>query len=248
MKSTKAWEGSWKCMIDSNVKYERNNKLLFITIIVLLPLMLLFCSINFVTYNIKNYEKQFERFSIMEEIGIDKNDLIVATQNLLNYIKNVREDLDFTALINGEEIEFFSINDKLHMIDVKNIFQAIIVAKNIGLILLMFIFFIIHFNNNVKIDIGKCLIISSVSGTLPFLMLMFLMYVDFNKYFTIFHKIFFRNDLWLLDPKTDRLVNIFPEEFFSNMAIKILSFYFIALAVILAIGIIILLKKQKKHI
>lgn len=31
---------------------------------------------------------------------------------------------------------------------------------------------------------------------------------DFTKYFIIFHKIFFTNDLWQLDPRTDLLINI----------------------------------------
>ncbi|MFQ8777111.1 MAG: DUF1461 domain-containing protein [Roseburia sp.] len=38
---------------------------------------------------------------------------------------------------------------------------------------------------------------------------------DFSKYFVVFHKIFFSgNDLWVLDPHTDMLINIVPEGFF----------------------------------
>ena len=41
---------------------------------------------------------------------------------------------------------------------------------------------------------------------------------DFTKYFTIFHLIFFDNDDWLLNPKTDLLINIVPEGFFRDTA------------------------------
>lgn len=36
---------------------------------------------------------------------------------------------------------------------------------------------------------------------------------DFTKYFIMFHHIFFSNDLWILDPSTDMLINIVPEGF-----------------------------------
>lgn len=44
---------------------------------------------------------------------------------------------------------------------------------------------------------------------------------DFTKYFVIFHKIFFDNDLWILDPATDLLINIVPEPFFMDTAARI---------------------------
>ncbi|MFQ9799458.1 MAG: DUF1461 domain-containing protein [Clostridia bacterium] len=31
---------------------------------------------------------------------------------------------------------------------------------------------------------------------------------DFNRYFTIFHLLFFDNDLWILNPATDLMINI----------------------------------------
>ncbi len=233
-------------MINYDDKYKTINKLLFFSLTILLPLVFLFTSINFVTYDIKYYEKQFEKFGIPEEVGISESDLLIATQNLLDYIKDARKDLNFTAIIKGEEVEFFSYSDKLHMIDVKNIFKVINTARNYTIILLILIVFLILYNREIKVKISKCFLFSSISGTLPFVILVLLMNINFNKYFTIFHKIFFRNDLWLLDPVTDRLINIFPEEFFSNTAMRILAFYFIVLAIIFVVGVLMTLKNSKK--
>ena len=44
---------------------------------------------------------------------------------------------------------------------------------------------------------------------------------DFSRYFVVFHHIFFNNDLWLLDPRTDMLINIVPEPFFMDTARQI---------------------------
>ncbi len=41
---------------------------------------------------------------------------------------------------------------------------------------------------------------------------------DFPSLFTAFHRLFFSNDLWLLDPATDLLIRICPESMFVWMA------------------------------
>ena len=40
----------------------------------------------------------------------------------------------------------------------------------------------------------------------------------------IFHKLFFDNDLWLLDPEKDMIINILVEPFFADMALKIAGY------------------------
>lgn len=59
---------------------------------------------------------------------------------------------------------------------------------------------------------------------------------DFTKYFVIFHHIFFNNDLWLLDPATDLLINIVPEPFFVDTASYIALVFGISVAVIFGVS------------
>jgi integral membrane protein (TIGR01906 family) len=37
--------------------------------------------------------------------------------------------------------------------------------------------------------------------------------LDFDGLWTRFHQVAFRNDMWLLDPRTDYLIMLFPEPF-----------------------------------
>lgn len=48
--------------------------------------------------------------------------------------------------------------------------------------------------------------------------------LDFDAAFTLFHKILFSNDLWLLDPRTDVLIRICPESMFMDMGIRIAAY------------------------
>ena len=41
---------------------------------------------------------------------------------------------------------------------------------------------------------------------------------DFSGAFTFFHETLFTNDLWLLNPETDLLLRLLPEQFFADFA------------------------------
>ncbi|MBC2579940.1 TIGR01906 family membrane protein [Clostridium sp. DJ247] len=51
--------------------------------------------------------------------------------------------------------------------------------------------------------------------------------LSFDKSFTAFHKLFFNNNYWLLDPNKDPVINILPEEYFFHCAILILIIIFL---------------------
>lgn len=59
---------------------------------------------------------------------------------------------------------------------------------------------------------------------------------DFNRYFTLFHHIFFDNDLWLLNPDTDRLINIVPLGFFMDTVLWIAVIFGIFMALLLGVS------------
>lgn len=70
---------------------------------------------------------------------------------------------------------------------------------------------------------------------------------NFTKYFVIFHKIFFSNNLWILNPETDRLINIVPEPFFIDTSIRIVVIFF-SIILFVCIGCSVLLKIGIKKI
>jgi len=43
-----------------------------------------------------------------------------------------------------------------------------------------------------------------------------LMMMNFDEFFVIFHEVLFRNSDWLFDPAKDPVINILPEEFFTQ--------------------------------
>jgi integral membrane protein (TIGR01906 family) len=65
---------------------------------------------------------------------------------------------------------------------------------------------------------------------------------DFDKTFSIFHKILFRNSLWLFDPTTDPVINMLPETYFLHCGLMILT------SILVISSLFILVQKYlKKH-
>ena len=212
--------------------------MLYIVSVLVLPLLILLTSMELITFNVNYYKAEYEKHDISKKLSIEESDLMDSTAKLLDYLRDDRKDLDFKAKIDGKEQDFFSSRDKMHMVDVKNLFIIGRIIRNVIFIVLLLISAIFIYNKKIRFDIGNFLLTSSIVGVLPIVILVILINIDFYKYFTIFHEIFFTNDLWLLDPNADRLVNIFPESFFFDTAIKIIMYYLIVQLVLFILSMV----------
>ena len=69
--------------------------------------------------------------------------------------------------------------------------------------------------------------------------------IDFTHVFTVFHHIFFDNDLWILDPRKDNLINIMQEDVFSDAAMWIAGIWLSAAALFAAASAVVVRKSAK---
>ena len=74
------------------------------------------------------------------------------------------------------------------------------------------------------------------------------MSIDFTSCFTLFHKLFFTNNLWIFDPETDYMIRMLPEGFFSDMVIRVGVIFFVLLAVPGVAAVVNMWKRKKKEI
>ncbi|MGF7058732.1 TIGR01906 family membrane protein [Brassicibacter mesophilus] len=215
-----------------------------ILLVISLPLLLLLTNIEVATFDLSFFEKKYTEYNIMDETGIDKENLMKVTEGLLDYLKDKRQDIIMFTEVNGEVEQVFEEREILHMKDVKDLFDKGYRLRNIFLFTsIISMAYMVLFQRK---QLGKTFLISAIWPLVLMIILAILMYIDFYKYFTYFHEIFFTNDLWLLNPKTDILIQMLPLEFFNSIAYKIVVFFTIELALILIIGTV--LYKKSKHI
>jgi integral membrane protein (TIGR01906 family) len=70
--------------------------------------------------------------------------------------------------------------------------------------------------------------------------------LGFDTLFTRFHELSFRNDLWILDPDRDRLVQIFPFAFWQ-LAAGLLIGLTLAESVLLGVAARLYLARTDRH-
>lgn len=61
--------------------------------------------------------------------------------------------------------------------------------------------------------------------------------INFEKAFTLFHRIFFPGTSWLFNPQTDEIINILPIRFFTHCACVIAAFWILGAASLITLGI-----------
>lgn len=111
-----------------------------------------------------------------------------------------------------------SANGLQHFDEVKNIFVLFYYIAAVTFILLLAI--ILY--KKKKHDTSYLFVSSLTTILLPIVVAAACM-INFDTTFILFHKIFFRNDLWYFDPNLDPIIMILPQNFFLHCAIFIIS-------------------------
>jgi integral membrane protein (TIGR01906 family) len=60
--------------------------------------------------------------------------------------------------------------------------------------------------------------------------------MNWDRFFVLFHEVFFDNDFWIFGSKTDPVINILPDAFFLQCAVMILTLQVIGSAVLYFAG------------
>ena len=156
---------------------------------------------------------------------MSEEDLDLTTDVLLDYTQGKRGNLDVQAVIGGQVQEVFNQREKDHMVDVQALYLNAMSVRNlaaaiviVGLGLLVMKKDKALRRQTAKMFLKTSAVLMGLAGALAFYA-----FLDFNEFWTMFHHIFFRNDLWLLDPNTDVLIMMVPEPFFFNLVFRILG-------------------------
>lgn len=205
-------------------------------------------SIESVVYNTSYYKWHYVNRQIDVETDMSIDNLMIVTRNMIDYLKDDRDTLQMQAEINGISEEVFGEREQDHMVDVKNMAVGMHLVRNIGFLLVVALIVLAMWKSK-KLFIQMLGSVKFVFMATTALILMiggFLLH-DFNKYFTLFHETFFTNDLWLLDPETDILINMVPEVFFFTTAMLVIL-VFALLTIITIVGAEIFKKKLIKKL
>lgn len=179
------------------------------------------------------YEREYTRYDVLSvlpvEMTMSYTDGIMAVSNhMMDYLLHGDEpqDLQIEVSMDDRTQPFFSDREIAHMWDVRLLFRAFIISCFGALALEVLICCMGAYFSRWDVrgfiyDCGRGILIGLSVLIVAIAILVFVASQDFNSAFVTFHHIFFTNDLWLLDPSQDMLINILPEGFFADTAIRI---------------------------
>ena len=171
-------------------------------------------------------------FGILEYMGLTVAQIKEAYGEMLNYCMGISNTFSVGVLP-------FSESGAAHFADVRNLFildLAVLAVSSIGLVILCYV----NRKKMLRLAGHTPGFWSAIGLGASFLIVGGLVAIDFEKAFTVFHKIFFPGkDNWVFDSVEDPVINMLPAEFFGNCAILIF-------AVILLSCIGLLLYDRKK--
>lgn len=166
-----------------------------------------------------------------EATGLSNSIILKNYNELMSYLKGHTPTLKLSNFT-------FSNDGKTHFKEVKSLFRL-----NLVLLISSFIMLIPCYIISIKTNNIASILYSSMSVIIFTLLLSIFLLFFFNTAFVLFHKLFFNNSLWLLDPKTDPIINIFPEPFFLHCGV-----FIILSCLILSCAFLVSYKYIKKHI
>lgn len=222
-----------------------------------LMLVLLITSVEIVAYMTPGYyEKEYTKYQVLDDLPeMTMEDLLSVTEEMMAYLRGNRDHLHVFTTMGGEYREFFNAREIAHMEDVRKLFIGGLWIRRIGLIAAACYAFIVWLRGRTDAERKrrlKALVPGSLClGTGLFfaaaLLIAGIISTDFSRYFVVFHHIFFDNDLWILDPRTDMLINIVPEPFFMDTALRIGIVFAVLVLLFLVLNLFFWIRAKKSR-
>lgn len=185
---------------------------------------------------------------VTQTLQIKEADLQFCTNILFEQIQGLREDLECHVDIEQKHQPFFNERETDHMVDVQKLYLGSLVIRNSSVVLIGVILISLALKSkNFFYDLYQGIKKGYLGLVMGLLAIGLYFMADFQGFWTLFHKIFFRNDLWLLDPSKDRLIQLVPQNYFEPLVYKIFVTTTIALALIYIVLWWISRAKPKHH-
>lgn len=195
------------------------------------------------------YEREYKKYQVADSLNMTMDNIMDVTDQMMAYLIGKKAELSVITDVDGETQDFFNEQDRFHMGEVKDLFLGGLKIRNIMLVAVLLILILLAAQ---KAELIKLLprayfVTLGITGVIT-VVLGGLFASDFDKYFRIFHEIFFDNDQWMFDPATDYMIRMLPEGFFYDFVFRIGGFFVGSLAVLGVVSAVcIFMEKHNKE-
>lgn len=219
-------------------KRDMTTKVMIVLMALCLNLVYLASAIQYGATDEAFFDKTFAKLDSQSKTGLNDGDFEAVKQKLIDYVGLRTKNFSVPVTLEGRQVDFFNERERAHMVDVQNLFYLNDGILKGAVVLLVLIYLFGRFGLKKNKLLVDSLAISSVVMLVVMGFLGLLVSQDFNAVFIKFHELFFTNDLWLLDPTTDRMIVLLEEQFFNDIAIHIGTYTLLLALLGTAVGLV----------
>lgn len=160
---------------------------------------------------------------VEQTYGLPQRVLVPVNRGIVRYFASDSETLAQSLSASGADPTFYNERETVHMNDVRGLIRFFAMTQRWALIygIIFMIGSLVILRTRAVEALGYYLLAGVAFTVLLAIVAGALTAIDFNALFVRFHLLSFSNDFWLLDPRTDRLVQMFPFEFWYGAMVSI---------------------------
>lgn len=203
-------------------------------------------ALTLVSFNASFYDSFYLKNKTAEQLDMSHDDLMKGTTYLLDFIQEKNDNLNVEVMVDGKLVPMYNQREIDHMVDVVNLFHKLKIMQLsfYGFFSVILLYWIVVSRKTLLKDVLQASklalgIIGVFMGSILIAAL-----VDFDSFWTAFHQVLFTNDLWLLNPLTDRLIVMVPLDFFQQLVFTIVLSWLLSLSI--WFGGLYLLNRRKR--
>ncbi len=219
-----------------------------LTFVVALPLFLVLTNVRVAASEPRIQILGFAAYDVAATTGVARIELDEAARDLSRYFRDDRQALGTRVHIDGEEVALFNPREVGHMRDVKALMQTVFRLQEFAFVYVaLYICLAVLWTR--ERSLRRLARLSLSAGLLTCALLGFAaaaMLVGFEELFVQFHLLSFSNDLWQLDPRTDRLIQMFPLDFWFQVSIAVGVISILEGAAIAAVSAVYLVRSGRE--
>jgi integral membrane protein (TIGR01906 family) len=215
-----------------------------------LPTALITSNVRFLAGEPRLFDYGFRTYDADETTGIPLPELERAGREIIDYFENDQATLRIIVNTGGEEVALFNSRETEHMEDVKGLMRLVFRLNEISLAyVLTYVTAVFVWSRAPARSLAKQALAGLGTGLAVVGVVGVFAVVGFEAAWDRFHRIAFRNDLWQLDPDSDRLIQMFPEPFWEDMT-YLLGMMTIAEAIVimaLSLGYLVVSREPRER-
>ena len=190
-----------------------------------IPLLLVLTNVRIAASWERDYDYAFAQYDAVDVTGIERAELDRSAREIVRYFEHSQSEelLDIRVRRGDETIALFNQREILHMADVRDLFRLIYRIHEFALVYVVAYVAAVYLWSRERSmrRLARQAVTAGLATAALLAVAAVGVLIGFDDLFRQFHLLSFANDFWLLDPRTDHLIQMFPQGFWFDVTLGV---------------------------